>query len=390
MKKYTLPAHVAFSQAIKANTANPIEFNLSNSCAQSMSVAQLCQLADAEINRDLAVEFNDSINEIELSYSALQGSAELRKAILNFHQYLNQHQTNITEHNVLTFCGAQEAMAATYQCLLQPEDEIIVVTPCYPSLVTMAQQIGCGIRVIELKEQEKWQLTLDHFIALISDKTKLIVLNSPHNPSGSIIDSALADQVLQLAKKFDCYILSDDVSQASNYRSLPLAHKFLTYDKAIVVAVLSKSFGLAGIRLGWAVSKNAELVQELLAVKSYGSICCSVIDEKFAEIALLHHQKIIAENNSIILNNIRLFQRFIDRNSDLFSWHAPQAGILALVKCHFSQPIEEWATQLAHQQGILVLPSALFGMSGQYFRLGLGQRNLFQTLVKLQQFIDKS
>jgi len=189
-----------------------------------------------------------------------------------------------------------------------------------------------------------------------------------------------------LAQKFDCYLLADDVAQASNYHHLALQHNYLSYDKAIIVSVLSKSFGLAGIRVGWAISKNVQVIQKLLAIKCYDSICCSAIDLHLAEIALLHSDKIIKSNNQIIKDNINIFQIFLDTNSDLFSWHKPKAGMLVVVKCHFEQSIEKFAKELAQQKAILLLPTSLFGLNGQYFRLGLGQINLCQILKQLQSF----
>jgi aspartate/methionine/tyrosine aminotransferase len=392
--KNNLPAHIAFSQSIEAD----IVYNLSDSTAQTMTVSELCALG------------NNNIDELSLSYGALMGDDALRQAIATFHQDLNTPKKSplyqplaesspenffpvfpvLNEHNVLTFCGAQEALASVYRLLLQPGDEVVLMTPCYPSLKVMAENSGCVVREIKLSALTDWQVNIDSFLPLVNERTKLIVLNSPHNPSGSIIDSYLAAQLLSLAKQFNCYILADDVSQASNYHNLPLEHQYLSYSKAIIVSVLSKSFGLAGIRVGWVVCKDEELIKSLLADKCYGSICCSAVDLFLAKIALNHQQIIINKNNLITKNNIILFENFINKNSHLFSWYPPRAGMLAIVKCHFEQPIEQWAKHLASMTGLLLLPTSLFGMSGQYFRLGLGQANLFEALEVFQQYLDNT
>lgn len=369
-----LPTHIKFTQSLSCS----IEGSLSDSTAQSLTLGQLLNLSD---------EKSEWLNNLELSYASLIGGVKLRKKIVKFHQKLNHHQSSLNENNVLTFCGAQEALASIYQCLLVPDDEIIVVTPNYPSLVTMAEKRGCIVKKIELTTHNKWQLNIEDFSNLITDKTKLIVLNSPHNPTGAIINSDLADQILSLAKAHDCYLLADDVSQASNYNNLSLSHRFLDYDKAIVVSVMSKSFGLAGIRLGWAVSKSEELLSQLLAVKSVSSICCSAIDEAAAEVALIHCNRIINKNNQLIKTNIELFQAFVDSHPDLLHWHPPEAGILALVEVKNIESIEVWAKDLAYKAGILVLPATLFGLSGNYFRLGLGKNNLKYLLTKFSAFL---
>ena len=371
---YRLPAHIAFIQGLSGE----IKYNLSDSTAQTMTLQKLCALDNA------------GLFDLPLSYGSLTGSDSLRRKIVSFHQKLNQTTSpKLNENNVLTFCGAQEALAAIYQAVLAPNDEVVVITPSYPSLVTMAQQQGCTVKEIEVSEEHSWQLSIEQFQQAINEKTKLIVVNSPHNPSGSIIDTLLAEQILALAQEFDCYLVADDVSQASNYQNLALSHNYLSYDKAIIVSVLSKSFGLAGIRVGWAVCRDTQLIQALLKNKCYGSICCSAIDLYLAEIALKHSETIIDKNNQIIKGNIKHVQRFIDNNSDLFSWHEPLAGLLAIVNCHFELPIEKFSQKLAEHSGILILPTSLFGLTGQYFRLGLGQANLCQTLEKLQLFINK-
>ena len=126
--------------------------------------------------------------------------------------------------------------------------------------------------------------------------------------------------------------MSDDVSQASNYLGLALAHRYLDYEKSIIVGVMSKSLGLAGVRIGWAVTPNKLIINNLIAIKVKQSICCSKIDENLACIALRNSTEIIAVNNNIITDNISLFTEFISRHQPWLSWHPPRAGMLALVE----------------------------------------------------------
>lgn len=367
-----LPAHLQFVQKLNCS----IEGNLSNSSAQSLTLEELCRLS------------SEDLSSIELSYSSFKGSDVLRKNIAQFHQELNHHKTLMNEDNVLTFCGAQEALSSVYQAVLEPNDEVVVVTPNYPSLTQMAEQLGCVIKAINLSAENNWQVCINDFKSRINKNTKLIVINSPHNPTGSFIDSALAEEILTLAKQFDCYLIADDVSQASNYHNLPLSHRFLDYDKTIVISVMSKSFGLSGLRIGWAVSKNKDLLSKLLAIKSFSSICCSALDEAAAILAFENKDKIIKNNNLIIKSNIKLFQAFVDRYSEQFNWQPPKAGILAVVEVKNSRDIKAWAENMTHKTGVLVLPAILFGLTGNYFRLGLGQNNFEDLLAKLSDYLE--
>lgn len=372
MSKYVLPKHIAYTRGL----ADHINVNFSDSTAQALTYEQLCALSP------------DNLNSMPLSYSSVQGDVLLRESIINFHQNLNCHRQILKADNAVTFCGAQEALSAIYQALLAAGDEIIVLTPSYPSLVAMAKSMGVVVKEIALSADNHWQVGIADFTRLMTEKTRLIVLNSPHNPTGSIIDSALADQLLTLAKLYQCYLLSDDVSQASNYHDLALAHRYLDYSKSIVVGVMSKSLGLAGIRIGWAVTQDDSLLNSLLAIKAMSSICCSKVDEKLACIALQHSDKIITTNNAIIRNNIALFSAFINRYGQAFNWQPPQAGMLALVEVKNIDSIVAWSNTLVKKTGILTLPSELFGLQGNYFRLGLGQNHFAQTLAIFEQYID--
>lgn len=373
--KVELPAHLKFVQQLDCS----IRHNLSNSSAHALTIAQLCQLAGEDFSR---------FADMPLSYASLKGDETLRALIAQFHQQLNCHQTLMSAEHVLTFCGAQEAIAAIYQLVLEPQDEVVVVTPNYPSLIEMARKKGCKVNAIALCSSNDWQLTIDDFKQCINANTKLIVLNSPHNPTGQIIDSDLANDILQLAKQYNCYIISDDVAQASNYHELPLAHSFLDYEKTFVISVMSKSLGLAGVRIGWVVSQNVSLLNSLLAIKSYGSICCSAVDEQLAIMALTHASTIINNNNALIASNIDYFNCFVDQFDDRFAWTPPKAGILALVEVKVEQPVMSWATALAKRYQLLALPSELFGLSGSYFRLGLGQRSFQQSIDTLKNALE--
>lgn len=367
-----LPAHIAFSRQL----APYITDNISDSTAEALTLAQLCELS------------NTDIGQTKLCYAPVQGSMALREAIIAFHQKLNAHAQLLNADNAITFSGAQEALSAIYQSILCPDDEVVVLTPSYPSLVGMAKLLGARVREIQLKQSNGWDIGFEDFEQVVNSKTRLIILNSPHNPTGSVIDSALADKILQLAKKYQCYLLSDDVSQASNYADMALAHRYLDYQKSIVVGVMSKSFGLSGVRIGWAVTPSKVILHNLMAFKAQNSICCSATDEALALIALRNSEQILATNNKIIVDNIALFEQLVMKHSNLLSWHPPKAGILALVEVKNVQSMAQWSTALAKNSGILALPSELFGLTGNYFRLGLGQSDFSNVLAKFSDYIE--
>lgn len=380
----TLPPHIAYNQSLNTE----ITINLSHSCAQTMTLAELIQLS------------NTDFNQVLLDYAPLRGSEQLRGAICDYYQQYNQalnqsikqgiHQENkaLSANDVLTFCGGQEALAAIYQTVLKPGDEVVVFTPCYPSLITMAERIGCQVKLIELKQENAWQFDVAEVEAVMSARTKLLVLNSPHNPSGSVIDSKLSEQLLALAIKHQCYLLADEVTQASNYFNYPLSNNYLSYDKAISVGVMSKSLGLAGIRVGWLITKNQVWLAQLTAVKASGSICISAVDQALALSVFAHSEQIISKNNQLIISNIEQVNHFISQYCHLFQWTEPKAGMLALVKYLGVEGVESLSQTLANDYGVLILPSRLFGLSDDFFRLGLGQKNLTAGLTALRDYCN--
>ncbi|WP_286262863.1 aminotransferase class I/II-fold pyridoxal phosphate-dependent enzyme [Thalassotalea atypica] len=344
----------------------------------------------------LSPERAQTLYQEELDYTSLQGSESLRAKIANFHQEQNRHQRKLIPSQVTTFSGAQEALAAIYQSLLQPDDEVIVCTPCYPSLMSMPSIYGARVKPILLSDANQWRFDIEQLKKMVNQKTKLIVINAPHNPTGMVLTPAQQQQVLALAQQVNCYVLSDDVSQAithgesgqTNINST-LAHDFLDYEKSVVVSVMSKSFGLGGVRIGWAVTPCKLLIKSMISIKARGSICTSRVDETLAEIALEHADQIIRRNQKIVSENKHLLKQFIAQYHDVFSWHPPQAGLLALVKVNLGTPLEPVLKYLAEQTGILLLPVSLFGLNESYVRVGLGQRNLRHGLKALNKLINK-
>ena len=196
MTTHSLPKHIAFSQSL----AGYIKYNLSDSTAQALTLNQLCNLADSKVDKSNTQHAN--LGETLLQYSPVRGDVLLRQEIIDFHQEYNCHTREIDIDSAITFCGAQEALSAIYQSLLSAEDEIVVMTPSYPSLVNMAKSMGVIVREIPLCAENNWQVNIDEFERTVSNKTKLIVVNSPHNPTGSVIATELAEKILQLAQQY--------------------------------------------------------------------------------------------------------------------------------------------------------------------------------------------
>ncbi len=375
MNHHLLPPHIAFSQSIEGDIA----VNLSHSGGQSLTVNSLLAYCDGQ---------RSSLAELELCYATIQGEKSLRQVISTFHQETYE-QTWVKAKHVITFAGAQEALRAVYQGILSPGDHVVVMTPSYPSLQSMAIELGATLHAMPLSFDKLWQPDWLALEAAITSSTKLVVINSPHNPTGMTIGRRQLERIVERCQAHDCYLIIDDVSQATQYQKRS-SERNVDYDKTVFINVMSKSFGLAGIRLGWAVTKDKALKANLLAQKVKGSICTSAIDEYFAELALINSQRILARNTKIVEENIQLFKQFLMQFPEI-SWHQPRAGFLSVIKFSESllngQSMEDWAKQLAEKTGVLLLPTSLFSMEGPYCRLGLGQKNFADGLERLGKYL---
>lgn len=414
-----LPPHIAYTRTLKAN----IRYNLSHSCGQAYSLAELTALDKHGYLKTFADQ--------PLDYASVQGDSVLREKIASFHQAINEGgggneceqvsmaarqngdagqngkagQSDLSQESVVTFSGAQEALMAIYQSLIRPGDEVIVFTPNYPSLTAMVEPLGGKLIEIPItlditlgntqdKQTGCWQFDIEQLAASVNERTRLVVINAPHNPTGAVLSKAQRNQVLAIVKAKGCYLLSDDVTQPLAYDDTSaahsyLAHSYLGYEKAISVSVMSKSFGLGGVRIGWAVTRNQSLVERLIAFKASHSICTSRFDEQLALVALENHPVIIEQTITIAKRNLVRFRQCVEKFPKLFQWYPPSAGLLSIVKVNTPQPITHWCKNIAEQTGILLLPSELFGLDEPYFRLGLGQANFDEAVELLEHYLSE-
>jgi len=267
--------------------------------------------------------------------------------------------------------------------VLRPDDEVIVITPCYPSLLAMVEACGARSRILPLDYDNGWQLDVERLASLFTAKTRMLVINSPHNPTGVVFDAETRRWIVELVRRHGCYLLADDVSQGTNPFQADLAHDYFHYEKTLLVSVMSKSFGLGGVRIGWALAREPAMVEMLQAVKAQGSICTSVVDERLALLALLARERIFDRNNRLVVRNLGLVGNFLAEHPELFSWHPPKAGLLALVKVSCAQTMADWCLTTAEKTGVGFLPSGLFGLEGNFVRLGSGRKSFAQGIERL-------
>lgn len=338
-------------------------YNLSDACG-----------ATATLQDILSVDEIATVASVPLIYGSVEGRDDLRAGIYTlYHQLYPQ----LDADHITVLSGTEEGLFSIMACILEPGDEVIGMLPCYPSLSDLPVCFGAVFKSVELKSENHWLPSIEDFAAQISDRTKAIVINSPHNPTGMLLDQSFVDALIALCEQHGLYLISDDVFAFSDFSEIGCQLDVLKYEKAILANVLSKTFGLPGVRIGWVMTRDEELTKSIRNLKTYNSICQSQLDEQVACFVMQKADALIKRNNKIVRQNIELFDDFVANNESL-SWHKPEAGMLGLV--HSSTPLtpllDSWL-----EKDVLVLPGELFGIEGDYFRVGFGKKDFAEALA---------
>lgn len=315
--------------------------------------------------------------KLSLGYTESLGLPTLREEIAGLYEHAGAD-------DVLTFAGAEEGVFLTMHALLQAGDHAVVVWPAYQSLHEVARSIGASVTLVPLSQRD-WSLDVDAVAASMRPNTKVIVINFPHSPTGAQISGDELGRLIAIAELHGAHLFSDEVYRFLEHNAPALPAAADCSERAISLGVMSKSFALAGLRIGWITTRDAELRQRIAKLKDYTTICGSAPSEILSLIALRAKHKVIARSMDIIRPNLRRLDEFFARNSDRFRWIRPRAGSVCFPE-YLGGNIDEFSAELVERAGVLLLPASQFGYSGNHFRLGYGRRDMPQALEKLQSF----
>jgi len=334
-----------------------------------------------ELGELLAMEpgAHDRFSSLRLGYTDSRGNMDLRQVITTLYKH-------ITKDQVLVHSGAEEAIFNFMNVALNPGDHIIVHAPYYQSLGEVARSIGAVVHEWKGDPGRAWELDLDVLKRSLTEHTKVVVVNFPHNPTGFLPEKEFIQELSVLSEQRGFIILSDEV-----YRGLELnpADRLPALadlnDRAVSLGVMSKTYGLAGLRIGWIATRNKQIFNEMTAFKDYTTICSSAPGEFLAALALRHADTIAGSNLDIIRANLNRLDQFFITHEDLFSWHRPGAGPIAfpeLLRGH----VTDFCADLVQKAGVLLLPGTLYGPGYNNFRIGFGRRNLPEAVGRLEEY----
>ena len=347
---------------------------LCSSDVEALTLEEVLALAD-ERGRTLW-------EELALGYTESQGAPFLREAIAGLY-------SGVEAADVLVFAGAEEAIFCFANTVLGPGDHVIVTWPAYQSLYEVARSAGAEVTLLELSHDAGWRLDLDALEAQLRPQTRAIVVNFPHNPTGAQLDRESFERLVDIAERAGAILFSDEVYRWLEHDpALRLPAAVEASGSAASLGVMSKTFALAGLRIGWVASRDHDLLGRLAAFKDYTTICSSAPSEVLALIALNALDRVVERSRSIVAANMELLDDFFARRTEQFEWVRPNAGPIGFPKLLGEPDVESFCADLVAEQGVLLLPGGAYGHPGNHFRLGFGRRNLPEALERLERFID--
>lgn len=342
--------------------------------AETWSLQQLLALADSD-----SLKLWESL---VLGYTESPGHPLLREEIARLY-------TSLNSEDILTFAGAEEGIYTAMRVLVEPGDHVITIDPCYQSLATLPDTMGATRTAIQLKPENQWKLDLEEVRKAFRPDTRLLVLNYPHNPTGALPEKEVLEGLIALAEKNGAWIFCDEVYRYLEVdETLRLPSIADVYEKGISLNVMTKSFGLAGLRIGWIATRDASFLAQAGSYKLYTSICNSAPSEILAIIALRAKHKVLGRNREILLQNLHILETFVKRNHHSVSWIPPQGGTMAVLKLLLPVSVEDFAEDLVRSVGVLIMPGSVFDLPGNFFRVGLGRKNMPEVLERFETYLQ--
>ncbi|MBL7064115.1 MAG: aminotransferase class I/II-fold pyridoxal phosphate-dependent enzyme [Anaerolineae bacterium] len=370
------PFHTERFFAIHEFTAPYI---LCASDCESLTVDELLQLAGASW---------ESLGRLWLGYTESQGAPALRERIADMY-------TSVSSDQVIGLAAPEEGIFLTMHALLEPGDEVIVLTPCYDSLINVVEYLNCRVfrwSVVEADEPPDgsggWRLDLDALESLVTPRTKLVIVNFPHNPTGYLPSHEEWQAIIQIVERVGAWLFSDEMYRGLEYDpAARLSPGCDLYERGITLAGLSKTYGLPGLRVGWLVLQDTPLRDRILGWKDYTTICASAPGEALAQVALQVGDVLVERSRAIVQNNLALAEPFFARWSAVFRWNRPQAGSVALVGLRGASA-RGFSDRLVAEQGVLLLPSTGLGFGDGHVRFGFGRLNFPGGLEQLDRYLQ--
>jgi aspartate/methionine/tyrosine aminotransferase len=327
-----------------------IEFNLAASTGPTWTVNEILALADEETRQRF-------LNH-KLVYSRPAGADSLREAIAEMQ--------DVPVEAVQVVTGASEALLALMWLAAEPGANVIIPLPGFTTFSALPESLGLEIRYYRVRRENGFSIDPDEIKRLADSKTRLILVNSPHNPTGATISDDDLEALHDFVAERGIQLVSDEVYHPI-YHGRP-TKSAARLPHATVISDLSKAFSIAGVRTGWMIERDAKRRQQYWTARAYFSICNTTTGEMLAEIAVRKHDQVLGKTKEIATRNLKLLDGFMREHSDVIGWIAPQGGMTAFPWLQSGENARAFC-QAAAERGILLAPGDCFDTPG-HFRLG--------------------
>jgi aspartate/methionine/tyrosine aminotransferase len=352
-----------------------VKYNLAETCVDPFTLAKFLDFVGKP-------NFFDDFQHKQLTYGYIEGTPSLREGIADLYR-------DVDPKNVLVTGGSIEANFNSFYSLVEPGDTVISVAPTYQQLYSVPKGFGAKIKILDLKPENNWLPDLEQLKDQVDSKTKMIVLNNPNNPCGSLINEQALRAICEIAEDANSYVHSDEA-----YRGLYIDPQDKVpsvadiYDKGIAVGSFSKPYSLTGLRLGW-ITSNEETVHQFKLRRDYTTISKSMLGEALAAEAMPHIDRILERNNKIVRENWKILDNWIGKEP-LMDWVRPTAGSVAFIEHHLNMKASDICLQLIKEKSTFMVPGDCF-KHPKYLRIGYGNKSkqLRYGLEQVSEFLEK-
>ena len=351
------------------------KYNIAETCVDSISMNDLFELTGED-----KTEFLNRLCARRLSYGDIEGLPEFRKGVCGLYKTLNIE-------NIVPTHGASGANHHVFYSLISPGDRVVSIMPTYQQLYSIPESYGADVQILHLSKENNYLPDLEKLRRLVTPETKMICINNPNNPTGALMSEQMLQEIVEIARFADAWILCDEV-----YRHLSQEDGWSPsivdlYEKGISVSSMSKVFSLAGLRLGWIATHDMSVVKSCLSHRDYNLVSCGVFDEMLAAAALKHRDKLLERSRKIVRENLQILDDWVGSEPHV-SYVKPKAGTTALVYYDLDIPSYEFCEEMYKKTGAFVTPGDCFEVPHS-MRIGYayGKQDLIDGLKAISEYI---
>jgi aspartate/methionine/tyrosine aminotransferase len=347
---------------------------LSSSDCEAFPMSELLAMADSETRQ--------MWEGLRLGYTESPGHPVLRGVVAEMYD-------GIESDDVLIVVPS-EGIFLLMHALLEPGDHVICTFPAYQSLHEVSRSIGCEVSTWEPEEEQGWRFDLGKLEHMLRADTRLVVANFPHNPTGHIPPEEEYRALVDMVGRRGIYLLSDEMFrflEVEEGATLPSGCEL--YEHALSLFGLSKTFGMPGLRMGWIVSRDKEVLERMAVLKDYTTICHNAPSEVLAIIALRNRDALIERQLKRVHRNIEALEPFFADYGDCLRWVRPVGSSMCFPRLLAEDSASIFCEELVRDTGIMLVPSSLFHFGDNHVRIGFGREDLPEVIRRFADHLDR-